>query len=253
MPAPRTITSSRPAASCVSESPGVSSASALPALVISSGDLDAERRRRRSGRRIRPARAAPRPRARASARLSSATAGSSSRSASQARSRRRARGSPRSRRRARGNAPIARRAALIPAARGALAHEREEAAVVLVGPGARRRRPNRVSRRWTTVHLGQDSPERAVPLDGVVAARLPRVDQHGLAVPVRIASPSRKRCQAWSGSSERAGAPLVRMVVEQKPHAGGRQRRLGDAGDARGRRRPSASPTSAARVGSAPR
>ena len=80
--------------------------------------------------------------------------------------------------------------------------------------------------------LRQHAPERPVPLDRVVAARLPGWISTGSPRPRGSRSSSRKRCQAWNGAEQAARAALVRMALEQQPHAGGRQRRLRDAGDA---------------------
>jgi hypothetical protein len=81
-------------------------------------------------------------------------------------------------------------------------------------------------------HLRHHPPERPVPLHGVVAAGLPRVDEDRLAEAARVALGQEEAMPGVEDPQQRAGAALVRMVVEEQPHRGGRQRRLGDPGDA---------------------
>ncbi len=125
----------------------------------------------------------------------------------------------------------AREARLGPGDSRAAPDQREEAAVVLVA-----RALGRVDRIGVAPvhhgHLGHDAPERPVPFEGVVATRLPRVDQHRLARPARVALLEQEAMPAEQRREQGARAPLVRVALEQEPGAGGGHRRLRDPRDA---------------------
>ena len=109
----------------------------------------------------------------------------------------RARGSPRSPGRARGRRPRGRGAPgpSRPRCRAARASGSGGSAR---RSGARRRRPSRC-RAGEHGHLRHHAQQRVVPLDRVVAPRLPRVDQH------RLAEPAGRAPRAGSGASRAAG------------------------------------------------
>ena len=109
---------------------------------------------------------------------------------------------------------------LVQAGPGAAPHQREEAPVVLVA------RPlGRVHRVGVAAvengHLGHHPPERGVPLHRVVSTGLPGVDQHRLAGAVGVARAEKEAVPGVKGRDQGASAPLVRMALEHKPHAGG--------------------------------
>ena len=160
-------------------------------------------------------------------------------------------GSPRSPGRARGRRPRG-PAALVPADSRAAPDQGEEAAVVLVA-----RALGGVDRVGVAPvhhgHLGQHAPQRRVPLDRVVAARLPRVDQHRLAGAARVALleqeavPAEQRARAARGRGARRGGSRT-GAARRSPRRGGwvipEMRRPSTRGGG---------PTSAGRAGSARR
>src|ERR671917_2331498 len=80
-------------------------------------------------------------------------------------------------------------------------------------------------------HRGHHAGERHVPLDRVVAPRLPGVDERGLAEPEWIARSEQEAMPAGERAEQRARPPLVGPALEEKPGAGGGERRLGDRRD----------------------
>ena len=99
---------------------------------------------------------------------------------------------------------------LVPVDGGAAAHEREEAAVVLVA------RPLRGVDRVGVApvedgHFGQHAPERGIPFERVVTPGLPGVDEHRLADATRVAlleqeaMPGQQRGQAGAAARPSSG------------------------------------------------
>ncbi len=126
---------------------------------------------------------------------------------------------------------LAREPGLVPADGRAVPDEREEAAIVLVARplgGVDGIRVAPVQHR----HLGQHAPQRPVPLERVVASRFPGVDEHRLAEAVRVALGEQEAVPGVQRAEQRAGAALVRVLLEHEPGAARGERRLGDAGDA---------------------
>ena len=182
---------------------------------------------------VRPAPAAPRPRARRTERLSSADARLAkplrhvSEVEAGAREDRRE-----ARRRARGSRPVRASSRWSQPRGGSLAHEREEAAVVLVARALRRVHRVGVAPahdhhlRAARATAGRPTPRRCrgpTPTDGSARARRPvrvaRVEQEAV--------PARGAARGARGRAARRDARSNRSRMQR-----GRQRRLGDARDA---------------------